>query len=105
MRRDLVTSYVVNRMLRWHEAALWPTECHPSSPTLIILSADDHIVPVDAIRQCAGSWRAMARGVQVLMLPGLGHGGWIGSQPATARMVQRINALTRPAAKPEQPHS
>ena len=50
VRRELFTSNVIARHTRWHEAALWPAECMPSRPTLLVLSEKDTIVPVDAIR-------------------------------------------------------
>ena len=63
------------------------------SPTLIVLSEDDAIVPVGAIGACARSWRARARGVQVLAMPGLGHGGWILDGDASRRIADGVRAL------------
>ena len=93
IRRELFTSNVIARRLRWHEAALWPADCVPSKPTLVVLSEADEIVPVNAIRDCASSWRARARGVQLLSLPGLGHGGWIVDSKAAKRIADRVRAL------------
>ena len=93
VRRELFTANVVSRHMRWHEAALWPADCVPSKPTLVVLSLDDEIVPVRAIRECATSWRARARGVQVLPLPGLGHGGWLADAKAGKLIADRVRAL------------
>ena len=93
IRRELWTANVVSRHMRWHEAALWPSDCMPSKPTLIVLSLDDEIVPVQAIRECATTWRARARGVSVLPLPGLGHGGWLGDAKAGKLIADRVRAL------------
>ena len=76
-----------------HEAALWPTDCSPSMPTTIVLSEEDTIVPVDAVRGCARSWRAYTRGVRVLTLPRLGHGGWLGQEDALDAITSRVKAL------------
>jgi len=93
IRRELFTSNVLARHMRWHEASLWPQDCRPSAPTLLVLSEEDHIVPVGKVRACAGSWRAYARGVRVLTLPGKGHGGWIVDQSALRRTASQIRAL------------
>lgn len=93
VRREIFTSNVIMRHMRWHEAALWPSDCSPTMPTTIILSEDDTIVPVDAVRGCARSWRAYARGVRVLTLPRLGHGGWLGQEDALDAITSRVKAL------------
>ena len=93
VRRELFTSNVISRHMRWHEAALWPSECNPATPTLIVLSGEDSIVPVQAIHSCASTWQAKARGVEVLLLPGLGHGGWLGDKAAAAQIASRVRAL------------
>lgn len=95
IRRELFTSNVIARYCRWHEASLWPTSCSPATPTLIVLSEDDKIVPVDALRACATSWTARARGVRVLRLPGLGHGGWLLEPSACAEIATRVRGLAR----------
>ena len=43
--------------------------------------------------RCATSWRAALRGVQVLSLPGLGHGGWIVEADARKAIAERVRAL------------
>ena len=93
VRREIFTSNVIMRHMRWHEAALWPTDCSPSMPTTIVLSEEDTIVPVDAVRGCARSWRAYTRGVRVLTLPRLGHGGWLGQEDALDAITSRVKAL------------
>ena len=93
VRRELFTANVIMRHLRWHEAALWPADCSPAEPTLIVLSEDDTIVPVAPIRECARSWRAFGRGVRVLTLPGLGHGGWLADRAATKRIARKVGEV------------
>jgi len=101
VRRELFTSNVIARHFRWHEATLWPSDCTPATPLLIVLSEEDVIVPVEALRSCATTWNARARGVQVLSLPGLGHGGWLGGGPRASRRAQPAQASR--AAQPAEP--
>jgi hypothetical protein len=57
VRRELFTANVIARHFRWHEATLWPSECTPQTPHLIVLSEEDQIVPVQALRSCATELR------------------------------------------------
>ena len=95
VRRELFTANVIARHFRWHEATLWPSECTPQTPHLIVLSEEDQIVPVQALRSCATTWNARARGVQVLSLTGLGHGGWLGDSAASGEIARRVRGLAR----------
>lgn len=95
VRRELFTSNVIARHFRWHEATLWPSDCTPNTPLLIVLSEDDVIVPVEPLRASATTWNARARGVQVLSLPGLGHGGWLGDSLASGEIARRVRGLAR----------
>ena len=51
------------------------------------------IVPVGPIKKCARSWRAYTRGVRVLTLPGLGHGGWLLDPSAMRNIADRVRGL------------
>ncbi|KAL1529409.1 hypothetical protein AB1Y20_000358 [Prymnesium parvum] len=90
IRRELFTSAVVARHLRWHEAGYWLEDSSPSRPTHIILSEDDEIVPVASIQSTFGSMRARENGTQVTTLRGIGHGGWLMDADACERIASAI---------------
>ena len=92
IRREIFTSNVISRNFRWHEAALWPSECSPLMPTLLVLSDEDPIVAVKPIQTNARTLPAYARGVRVLAVPG-GHGGWIGNERSLGQIAARVRAL------------
>ena len=50
---------------------------------------------MQALRSCATTWNARARGVQVLSLTGLGHGGWLGDSAASGEIARRVRGLAR----------
>jgi pimeloyl-ACP methyl ester carboxylesterase len=90
VRRELFVANVIARHLHWHEAALWPTSFNAKTPTLIVLSEEDAIVPSAQVQRSVRSLAARARGVRVLTLPGFRHGGWIASADASRLIGERV---------------
>jgi len=92
-KKELFTATVVSRHLPWHDAALWLEDRAPHTPTLVAVSGDDSIVPAAAVASVFGSWQARLRGVKVLNLPGIGHGGWLGDAVSGERLAEATRAL------------
>ena len=86
-KTELRTSAVVARHLWWYEAATWLHDVRPHTPTLVALSTEDEIVPVDAIRKTWGGQEARQRGVSLHEMQDIGHGGWLADEAMRQRLV------------------
>ena len=78
---------------------MWPDDCVPSVPTLVVVGTSDSIVPSSSVRQSFGSWQARLRGVKVLTLEGSGHGEWLFSAEHGSRLSEAVRALRQEAAR------
>jgi len=86
-------STLVARHVPWHEASFWLDECVANVPTLIAVGSLDTIMSPRAASQGFGSWKARRKGVRVLTMEGMGHGGWLTSELAAESLVASIAAL------------
>ena len=92
-KKELWTSTLVARHVPWHEASFWLDECVANVPTLIAVGSLDTIMSPRAASQGFGSWKARRKGVRVLTMEGMGHGGWLTSELAAESLVASIAAL------------
>ena len=94
-KKELFTASIISRHLPWHDAAVWLDERSRSTPTLVALSADDSIVPAAKVQAVFGSWQAKLRGVRVLSMPGIGHGGWLTDTRAGQELAAAVRTLCK----------
>ncbi|KAL1530452.1 hypothetical protein AB1Y20_001355 [Prymnesium parvum] len=97
-KKELWTTIANARHLPWHDAELWLDDCSPSVPTLLAVGTDDTIINPPRIAQAFGSWGARLRGVRVLTMPGVGHGGWLQDEGAACQLVAAVLALRQESA-------
>lgn len=97
-KKELWNSIFLQRKFEWYEASYWLEECVPQTPTLIAVGTEDTIVTPRAISQAFGSWQARLRGVRVLAMEGLGHGGWLLDDEVGDQLVASVHALRSEAA-------
>ncbi len=72
--RDVHVAAALSRKSHWSEVNLWVRDLPEHAPTTVVMSGDDHMVPVDAVRDMLGSGVAAQRGVKVqvrALRPGL----------------------------------
>lgn len=94
-KKEIFTAATIGRHLPWQDAALWVDDRLRHTPTLVALSAEDSIVPAVNVQTVFGSWQARLRGVRVLSLPGIGHGGWLTDFRAGAELATAVRALRK----------
>ena len=93
-KKELWTATLVARHLPWYEASFWLDDCAARSPTLIAVGSLDTIITPTGASQGFGSWRARLKGVRVLTMEGVGHGGWLQPNEAAAEgLVAAVHAL------------
>ena len=92
-KKELWTAILIARHVPWHKAAYWLDDCVAHRPTLIAVGSLDTIVDPIAARQGFGSWKARRKGVRVLTMEGMGHGGWLTSDPAAEKLSAAVAAL------------
>ena len=97
--QELWTSIVVSRSLEFHEASFFVEDCSAQKPTLVAVGLDDVVVAPEAILRHYGSLQARLRGVRVLSMEGIGHGGWIEDDKGNrAALVAAVRTLRRDVA-------
>ena len=97
--QELWTSIVVSRSLEFHEASFFVEDCSAQKPTLVAVGMDDVVVAPEAILRHYGSLQARLRGVRVLSMEGIGHGGWIEDDKGNrAALVAAVRTLRRDVA-------
>ena len=97
--QELWSSIVVSRSLVFHEASFFLEDCSAQKPTLVAVGLDDVVVAPEAILRHYGSLQARLRGVRVLGMEGIGHGGWIeDSKGNRAALVAAVRTLRRDVA-------
>lgn len=94
-KKELFTASIIGRHLPWQDAALWVDDRSRHTPTLVALSAEDSIVPAANVQAIFGSWQARLRGVRVLSMPGIGHGGWLTDTRAGEELAAAVRALRK----------
>eukprot|EP00966_Prymnesium_polylepis_P090553 2096968-Prymnesium_polylepis.1 len=97
-KKELWTATVIARHLPWHDASLWLDDCVPAAPTLLAVGACDTIIHPRRIAQAFGSWNARLRGVRVLTMADMGHGGWLQDETSSAVLAASILALRQESA-------
>jgi hypothetical protein len=97
-KKELWTSIEVQKRVPWQEASFWLEECFPQTPTLIVVGSLDVINAPLATAKIFGSLEARLRGVRVLNMEGLSHGGWLFNESAESQVIQAIQALRSEAA-------
>jgi pimeloyl-ACP methyl ester carboxylesterase len=95
-KTELFTSHVVARHLWWYEAARWVEDTRAETPSLVALSMEDEIVPVDAIRTLWGARKARDSGAWLHSMHGISHGGWLADDEALTGLVRAITLAARP---------
>ena len=97
--QELWTSIVVSRSLEFHEASFFLEDCSAQKPTLVAVGMDDVVVAPAAVLRHYGSLQARLRGVRVLGMEGIGHGGWIDeSKENRAALVVAVRTLRQDVA-------
>ena len=97
--QELWSSIVVSRSLVFHEASFFLEDCSAQKPTLVAVGLDDVVVAPEAILRHYGSLQARLRGVRVLSMEGIGHGGWIEDDKGNrAALVAAVRTLRRDVA-------
>ena len=97
-KKELWTSTLIARHLPWYEASFWLDDCNARQPTLIAVASLDTIITPARASQGFGSWRARLKGVRVLTMEGIGHGGWLQpNEASTESLVAAVHALRQEA--------
>mmetsp|Transcript_17579 Transcript_17579/g.52802 ORF Transcript_17579/g.52802 Transcript_17579/m.52802 type:complete len:1028 (-) Transcript_17579:267-3350(-) len=92
--RDLLIAASFCRSFHWHELMLWPEDM-AGAPSLVVLSARDDLVPFDLVRaQLAASKEC---GVEVVVHPTAGHGGFLVDEAFQRRLAQNVARLVAAA--------
>ncbi len=63
--RDVHVAVALSRRTQWSEVNLWVRDLPRRAPTTVVVSGDDHMVPVDAVLRMLSSEAAAQRGVKV----------------------------------------
>ena len=98
---ELSVALTLHRHFVWTDNILWASEL--ASPTLVVLSEQDAIVPAVAVRDYLQ--RAIATGetrprvpVDVWMIPNTGHAGFLLQPSIHLRLADYLRTMIRPAA-------
>lgn len=88
--KELYTAHTLSRRIYWQDNILWPEQI--PCPVTVVLSSEDHIVPVHSIRLYLSSWRAEHKDARMdlVWLKGQPHAGFLATAEGRANIIKRI---------------
>lgn len=85
--RELHCAASMSKRFVWHEMNLWASDIPTDIKTTVVLGGSDDMVPAASIEKMLSSPAAMARGITLLHVLDMGHGGFLLDSALQSRIV------------------
>jgi pimeloyl-ACP methyl ester carboxylesterase len=96
--RELHCAASMSKRFVWHEMNLWASDIPSDIKTTVVLGGSDDMVPASSIQKMLSSPAAKARGITLLHIDDMGHGGFLLDSDLQAKVAASEAIAGSPSA-------